>query len=233
MPHQVRTPPPNTPKGSSEPVATSTMEMGSLQPLGRVAYPAHLDQGAPVLDQELEDESKDESDDECDDESDDEAEAGVASSEREVILSEAQSYLKQVKAQFVDQPDIYNTFIYILKCYKSQLNDPNAIYTTSHPVTRNELTPIIHINPPKMPLTPPNTPTELSEPVALSPIYETGGSTGMLSEQLGIRTKMDLSHLPGGVAYPVYIAPGALVLSQKQQEVARSYIDQVKVQFVD
>ncbi|KFY94773.1 hypothetical protein V500_03067 [Pseudogymnoascus sp. VKM F-4518 (FW-2643)] len=195
------------------------------------------------------------------------------------------SYLDQVKAQFVDQPDIYNTFIYLLKGYKSQVidfsgfisrisklfaehpnviqgfniylplrdriecdssNDPNAICATGHPVTRNELTPITHINPPKssvlnkapemshqMPATPPNTPTGSSEPVVTSAIHEIGASTSMLSEQLGIRTNMGLSQPPGGVAHPAYLAPGALALSQKQLEEARSYLDQVKAQFVD
>ena len=52
-PHQIRTPPPNTPKGSSEP-ATSTMKMGSPQPPGGVAHPACPDQGAPALGQERE-----------------------------------------------------------------------------------------------------------------------------------------------------------------------------------
>ena len=90
-------------------------------------------------------------------------------------------------------------------------NDLDAICATGHPVTRNELTPITHINPSKMPATPPNTPTESSEPVAPSTIHETGGPTGMLSEQLGIRTKMDPSHLP------------ALASTQKQREVCGSF----------
>ena len=59
------------------------MEMGSPQPPGGVAYPACPDQGALALDHELEYESVDESDDE----SDDEAEAGLASSDRQVTLS--------------------------------------------------------------------------------------------------------------------------------------------------
>jgi hypothetical protein len=112
---------------------------------------------------------------------------------------------------------------------------PNTICATGHPVTGNESTPITHINPPKssvimapemshqMPATPPNTPTELSEPVAPSTIHEIGGSTGMLSEQLGIRTKMDPSHPPGGVPHLAYLAPGALALSQKQLEVSISF----------
>ncbi|OBT54822.1 hypothetical protein VE04_05022, partial [Pseudogymnoascus sp. 24MN13] len=253
---QMRTPPPNTPKESSEPVATSTMKMGSSQSPTGVAHPARPDQGAPALGQE-----------------------------RQVTLSEALSYLDQVKAQFVDQPDIYNTFIYLLKGYKSRVidfpgfisrisklfakhpnviqefntylplrdriecdssNDPNAICATGHPVTRNELIPITDINPPKssvlimapemshqMPATPPNTPTESSEPVATSPIHETGASTSMLSEQLDIRTKLAPSQPPGGVALPAYLAPGDLTLSQKQLEEAQSYLNQVKAQFVD
>ncbi|KFY27742.1 hypothetical protein V491_00753 [Pseudogymnoascus sp. VKM F-3775] len=243
MHHQTQTPSPNTPKESSEPVATSTMEMGSSQSPGGVAHPARPDQGAPALGQE-----------------------------RKVTLSEALSYLDQVKAQFVDQPDIYNTFIYLLKGYKSQVfdfpgfisrisklfaahpnviqkfntylplrdriecdssNDPNAICATGHPVTRNELIPITHINPPKMPATPPNTPTETSEPVAPSAIHEIGASTNMISEHLGIRTKMGPSQPPSGVAHPAYITPGALSLSQKQLEEAHIYLDQVKAQFVD
>ncbi|OBT59822.1 hypothetical protein VE03_10612, partial [Pseudogymnoascus sp. 23342-1-I1] len=79
MPPQLRTPPPNTPKESLESVATSTMKMGSSQSHSGVVRLAHPDQGASALDQELEDES--------DDESDDEAEAGVASSDRQVTLS--------------------------------------------------------------------------------------------------------------------------------------------------
>jgi hypothetical protein len=38
-----------------------------------------------------------------------------------IVSQEALSYLDQVKAQFVDQPDIYNTFIHILKGFKSQV----------------------------------------------------------------------------------------------------------------
>ncbi|KFY03367.1 hypothetical protein V490_00204 [Pseudogymnoascus sp. VKM F-3557] len=92
MPHQIRTSPPDTPKESSDPVATSTMEMGSSQSPGGVAHPASPDQGAPVLGQE-----------------------------RQVTLSEAVSYLHQVKAQFIDQPDIYNTFAHILIDLKSRV----------------------------------------------------------------------------------------------------------------
>ncbi|OBT60033.1 hypothetical protein VE03_10366, partial [Pseudogymnoascus sp. 23342-1-I1] len=55
------------------------MKMGSSQSHSGVVRLAHPDQGASALDQELEDES--------DDESDDEAEAGVASSDRQVTLS--------------------------------------------------------------------------------------------------------------------------------------------------
>lgn len=88
MPPQLRTPPPNTPKESSESVATSTMKMGSSQPPGGVAYPACPDLGALALDHELEDES-----DESDDESDDEAEAGVASSDRQVTLSVSSPFI--------------------------------------------------------------------------------------------------------------------------------------------
>ncbi|KFY31006.1 hypothetical protein V494_08014, partial [Pseudogymnoascus sp. VKM F-4513 (FW-928)] len=218
MPHQIRTSPPDTPKESSDPVATSTMEMGSSQSPGGVAHPASPDQGAPVLGQE-----------------------------RQVTLSEAVSYLHQVKAQFIDQPDIYNTFAHILIDLKSRVidypglasrvselfaghpdiiqrfnvylplryriecdssNDPDAICATGHPVTRNELTPIMHINPPKssvlnedlrmshqIPATPPNTPTGSSEPVVTSTIHEIRASTSMLSEHMG------LSQPPGGVEF--------------------------------
>lgn len=116
-------------------------------------------------------------------------------------------------------------------------NDPNAICATGHPVTRNELIPVTDINPPKssvlimapemshqMPATPPKTPTESSEPVATSPIHETGASTSMLSEQLDIRTKLAPSQPPGGVALPAYLAPGDLTLSQKQLEVSVSFL---------
>ncbi|KFY47819.1 hypothetical protein V496_10428 [Pseudogymnoascus sp. VKM F-4515 (FW-2607)] len=196
----MRTPPPNTPKESSEPVATSTMKMGSSQPPDGVAHPARPDQGAPALGQE-----------------------------RRVTSSEAVSYVKQIQLEFVDQPDIYSTFLHILKDYESKVigfpgivtriselfaghpnliqglnrflppryqtesdssNGPNAICATGHPATGNELTLISHINPPKMPGTPPNTPTESSDPVAPSTVHEIGASTSMLSEQLGIRTKM-------------------------------------------
>ncbi|KFY03104.1 hypothetical protein V490_00292, partial [Pseudogymnoascus sp. VKM F-3557] len=54
------------------------MEMGSSQSPGGVAHPARPNQGAPALGQE-----------------------------RQVTLSEAVSYVDQVKTQFVDQPDIY------------------------------------------------------------------------------------------------------------------------------
>ena len=112
----------------------------------------------------------------------------------------------------------------------------NAICAIGHPVTRNELTPITHINPPKssvlimapemshqMPATPPDTPTESSEPVATPAIHEIGTSTSMLSEQLGIRTKMGPSQPPGGVAHPAYLAQGALALTQKQLDVSVSF----------
>ncbi|ELR05848.1 hypothetical protein GMDG_07621, partial [Pseudogymnoascus destructans 20631-21] len=252
MPHQMRTPPPNTPKESSEPVAISTMEMGSSQSPGEVPHLVRPDQGAPALGQERRDTS-----------------------------SEAVSYVKQVILESVDQPDIYRTFLHILKDYESQViglpdlisrvselfaghpnliqglipflppscrieSGANAICATGHPVTRNELTSITHINPPKsprlnkapemshqMPAAPPNTPTESSEPVATSTIHEIGASTRMLSEQLGIRTKMGPSQPPGGVAHPAYLAQGALALTQKQLDEARSYLDQVKAQLVD
>ncbi|KFY42798.1 hypothetical protein V494_02228 [Pseudogymnoascus sp. VKM F-4513 (FW-928)] len=239
MPRQIQTPSLNTLKESSEPVATSTMKMGPSQSPGGVAHPAPPD-GAPALGQE-----------------------------RPVTMTEAVSYLHQVKAHFVDQPDIYNTFIYFLKDFESQVidfpgivsrvselfaghpnviqgfniylpdpyriecdysNDPNTICATGHPVTRNELTPFTHINPPKMPAAPPNTPTKSSEPVTPSTIYEIGALTSMLSEQ---RTKISPSQPPGGVAHPAYFAPGALALSQKQQEEAHSYLDQVRAQFID
>ncbi|KFY17488.1 hypothetical protein V492_00642 [Pseudogymnoascus sp. VKM F-4246] len=213
MHHQTQIPSPNIPKESSDPVATSTMEMGSSQSPGGVAHPARPDQGAPALGQE-----------------------------RQVTMSEAVSYLDQVKAQFIDQPDIYNTFINILKDFNSQVidypglvsrtsalfaghpnviqgfniylppryriecdssNDPNAICATGHPATRNELTPITQINPPnspvlnkapgmshQMPATPPNTPMGSSESVIASTIHEIGASTSMPSEQLGTETKM-------------------------------------------
>jgi hypothetical protein len=102
-------------------------------------------------------------------------------------------------------------------------NDPNAICDTGYPVTRNELTPITHINPPKMPATLLNMLTELSEPVAPLTIHEISRSTGMLLEQLGIRTKMDPLHPPSGVPHLAYLALGALALSQKQLEVSISF----------
>jgi hypothetical protein len=36
------------------------------------------------------------------------------------ILQDALSYLDQVKVQFVDQPDVYNLFLEIMKDFKSQ-----------------------------------------------------------------------------------------------------------------
>ncbi|KAG9228683.1 hypothetical protein BJ875DRAFT_525838 [Amylocarpus encephaloides] len=153
MAYQMRTPPPNTPKESSEPVATSTIEMGLSQSPGGVAHLARPDQGAPALGQE-----------------------------RRVTLSWERGH------------------VYRIECDSS--NDLNAICATSYPITRNELTPT-HINLPKMshqmPATPPNTPTESSEPVTTSKIHEIGASTSILSEQLGIRTKTGPSQPPGGV----------------------------------
>jgi histone deacetylase complex regulatory component SIN3 len=35
-------------------------------------------------------------------------------------LQDALSYLDQVKVQFVDQPDVYNRFLDIMKDFKSQ-----------------------------------------------------------------------------------------------------------------
>jgi paired amphipathic helix protein Sin3a len=36
------------------------------------------------------------------------------------ILNDALSYLDQVKVRFVDQPDVYNRFLDIMKDFKSQ-----------------------------------------------------------------------------------------------------------------
>ncbi|OJD20505.1 hypothetical protein ACJ73_08158 [Blastomyces percursus] len=174
--------------------------VGSSQLPGRVTHPARPDQGAPALGQEL-----------------------------RVTLSEAHTYLDQVRAQFIDQPDIYRTFLDILIDFKSQVIDIPGIVSpmtlmpaTGHPVTKKELTPISHINPPKMPATPPNTATESSEPVAPSVIHEIGVSTSMLSEQLGIGTKMGPSQPPGGLAHPAYLAPGALASQGYQIEYGAS-----------
>lgn len=179
MAHQMRTPQPNTPKESSEPVATSTMEMGSSQSPGGVAHPARPDEGAPALGQErrvtlsvsspfiaisnprpsfsygggtwpcvsvsaLQGRIRSyaplvtraenvcrplqRSNLELKPNNDYRSFLGTnpiidrkINASLTKVSQEAQSYLDHVKAQFVDQPDIYNTFIYLLKGYKSQV----------------------------------------------------------------------------------------------------------------
>ncbi|KAM5462030.1 hypothetical protein MferCBS49748_006778 [Microsporum ferrugineum] len=193
MPHGMRTPPPNTPEESSEPIVTSTMKTGSSQLPRGVTHPARPDQGA-------------------------------SGQELPITMSKAYNYLDLVKAQFIDRPDIYNTFYGILADYKNQVidipgvvgrvsklfagypniiqgfntflvpiyrikcdssNNPNA---TGYPSIRNEFT-ISHINPPKMPATPLNTPTESSEPITPLATHKINTPTSMLSEQLDTGTK--------------------------------------------
>lgn len=42
------------------------------------------------------------------------------------IFQDALSYLDQVKVRFVDQPDVYNRFLDIMKDFKSQAYDHNC-----------------------------------------------------------------------------------------------------------
>ncbi|KAM5457060.1 hypothetical protein McanMca71_004768 [Microsporum canis] len=110
---------------------------------------------------------------------------GASGQELPITMSKAYNYLDLVKAQFIDRPDIYNTFLRILADYKNQVNNPNA---TGYPAIRNEFT-ISHINPPKMPATPLNTPTESSEPITPLATHKINTPTSMLSEQLDTGTK--------------------------------------------
>ena len=48
------------------------------------------------------------------------SEFGLTSLEKQPILNDALSYLEYVKLQFSEQPDVYNSFIDILKDFKNQ-----------------------------------------------------------------------------------------------------------------
>ncbi|KAM5455651.1 hypothetical protein MaudCBS49596_001552 [Microsporum audouinii] len=95
MPHQMRTPPPNTPPNTPE---------ESLEPV----VTSTMKIGSSQLSDGVAHQAHPDK---------------GASASRQKLLSKAYRYLDQVRAQFIDQPDIYSTFLDILKDSKSRVID--------------------------------------------------------------------------------------------------------------
>ncbi|KFZ01141.1 hypothetical protein V500_00878 [Pseudogymnoascus sp. VKM F-4518 (FW-2643)] len=109
--------PPNTPTKSSQHVATTGEEMGASasmlsdmwtkmgpsQPPGGVAHPAYPARGGPALTRKQQDYSQQKM--------------------STIISPEAQSYLDQIRLEFVNQPNIFDTFRSFLRDFYNQAID--------------------------------------------------------------------------------------------------------------